>query len=289
MQPFEKFLEGIPWPIKAMLIFGGSLMSAFSSKFPDGLQTSGLYVGLALAVIGANALMWHASRSNGRAKMMIGVGILIFSCALGMLGMSMIAAGGASQFAKRIGVGGSHSVFRYEKSAFVQSRSIKWSDGTKSDLYETAFYLPIWNALDTGKSLKNVTARIYLPYGAEPLLARIKETGSYSTDIRHGEVVLSEIGRIISSDPIMPNGFVTFADTDREKYQGWRPEHGNTFEVVAPEGKSGYGIGSARPDKKMSDLPLSATISADDQVSLRIHIILDLGNRPTVKFAEISD
>jgi hypothetical protein len=86
MSSLEKFIEGIPWPIKATVLFGGSLMSAFSSKFPDQLQTIGLYFGIALATVGFFALIW---RTLG--WLVIGTGL---GCAIFVVSLSYIASGG---------------------------------------------------------------------------------------------------------------------------------------------------------------------------------------------------
>jgi hypothetical protein len=48
----QKILDDLPWWLKGPLIFGGGLMSAFSSQLPDGLQVAGLYTGIALSVLG---------------------------------------------------------------------------------------------------------------------------------------------------------------------------------------------------------------------------------------------
>jgi hypothetical protein len=106
------------------------------------------------------------------------------------------------------------SVFRYEKDAFVESKRIKWSDGSTSELYEENYYLPVWHSLATGQPLKVVKVRIFM-IGQEPIPARVKETGQYSVDLRHGEVALFKIGRVISTDGFYSGGYVTFSDEEK--------------------------------------------------------------------------
>jgi hypothetical protein len=93
MSKIEQFVDRLPWPIKVLFILGGSLMSAFSSKFPDGLQSAGLYLGIAIVALALFALIWHSVKNSGRGKMIVGLAIVLCGCALGVLGLSIIAAG----------------------------------------------------------------------------------------------------------------------------------------------------------------------------------------------------
>jgi hypothetical protein len=53
------WITKLPWWIKFPAFLGGSLMSAFSAKFPDGLQSLGLYAGITLASLAILATAWH--------------------------------------------------------------------------------------------------------------------------------------------------------------------------------------------------------------------------------------
>jgi hypothetical protein len=49
----------LPWPVRWLLIGGGSLVSAFSSRLPEVWQDVGLYSGLSAIAYGLLATAWH--------------------------------------------------------------------------------------------------------------------------------------------------------------------------------------------------------------------------------------
>jgi hypothetical protein len=53
------WFENLPWWEKVPLIIGGAMMSAFSNSFPPGLQTAGLFFGIAMAAFGCLAVVWR--------------------------------------------------------------------------------------------------------------------------------------------------------------------------------------------------------------------------------------
>ena len=59
-----RWFENLPWWAKVPLIVGGALMSAFSNSFPQGLQTIGLLLGVAIALFGCIAVIWHFMRTK---------------------------------------------------------------------------------------------------------------------------------------------------------------------------------------------------------------------------------
>jgi hypothetical protein len=146
----------------------------------------------------------------------------------------------------------------------VESKRIKWSDGSDSELYETTYYLPIWNALASGQPLKAVKARIFM-IGQEPIAASVKETGQYSVDLRHGEVALFKIGRTVSYQADTMTGFVNFDDKEKKFYETLKPEFGKSFDVFSASGKS-FGIRDAIPDGNGDTHWLTVIVSADDVV-----------------------
>jgi hypothetical protein len=64
------WFENLPWWAKAPLIIGGALMSAFSNSFPQGFQTAGLVLGVAMALFGCVAVGWHFVRSEVTTRFM---------------------------------------------------------------------------------------------------------------------------------------------------------------------------------------------------------------------------
>jgi hypothetical protein len=178
----------------------------------------------------------------------------------------------------------STSVFRYEKDAFIESRRIRRSDGSDSELYETNYYLPIWNAIATGQPLKAVKARIFM-MGQEPVASSVKETGQYSVDLRHGEVALFKIGRTVSYQPDFISGFVTFNDQENKNYITSKPEYEKSFEVFSASGKV-FGIRDAMPDGAPETRWLTVIVSADDVVSLPISVFLDFHAKRLIRFGD---
>jgi hypothetical protein len=94
MSGLEKLFEGKPWPIKVFFSLGGYLMSAFSSKFPDGLQSAGLYSGIAVAALGSVSLVWsYFLKGSLRAKMNGAFGLVSACYVAGIVWLSIIASG----------------------------------------------------------------------------------------------------------------------------------------------------------------------------------------------------
>jgi hypothetical protein len=54
--------QNLPWWAKVPFIGGGSLMTGFSSAFPDWLQTAGATIGVGLVLFGIIAMLWHRVR-----------------------------------------------------------------------------------------------------------------------------------------------------------------------------------------------------------------------------------
>jgi hypothetical protein len=240
-------------------------------------------IGYAFALITVLVLInnWLRNRPAWRqARMVFGILVTLIGCGIGAFGLSIVAAGEKSSKTSET----KPSVFRYEKGAFVESRLVKWSDGSHSELHETNYYLPIWHSLDTGQQLKSVKARIFM-IGHEPIAARVKETGEFSVNLRHGEVALFKIGRVVSMDDEFVSGSVTFDDEEKRKYQHYRKEHGKHFEVFSESGAA-FGIGDARPAPAPETRWFNIVISADDVVSLSISVFLDFYGKRLIRFAD---
>ncbi|HEY4846629.1 MAG TPA: hypothetical protein VIH87_02260 [Methylocella sp.] len=54
-----RLFDDLPWWARIPFSIGGVLMATFSNALPIGLQTAGLYVGIALAIFGLAATVWH--------------------------------------------------------------------------------------------------------------------------------------------------------------------------------------------------------------------------------------
>jgi hypothetical protein len=175
--------------------------------------------------------------------------------------------------------------FRFEKNAFVETKLIKWGNGDNSGLFETRYYLLVGNAMNTGRQIKNAKARIFF-MGQEPRLARVKESGELSTDIRHGEWAFFEIGKMVTNDAFPTGGAVFYGDEEKKRYQHIKPEHPKHLEILLPSGQSAYGIFQSH-DTPPGVWPMSMVIAADDMVSLQLKVSLDLFKKAPITFEEI--
>lgn len=156
---------------------------------------------------------------------------------------------------------------------YCETKSIKWEDGEENSLFENQFYLVIGNALDTGKALKRSQARIF--HMGEPVLSRVKETGHSEIDIRHGEIALFEIGRIVSPEIFgMLNGSVTLDSKAKWLYPHNIPLGVRSFEVSS-SGKRSYGLGYA-PESPSAVWALWMVVSADDAIAMQVRVSIDL-------------
>jgi hypothetical protein len=165
---------------------------------------------------------------------------------------------------------------------YAESKWVKWKDGSDTGLYETGFYLQIGNALNNGKTLERVQARIFLT--GEPLLARIKETGNTEIDIRHGELAFFQIGSLVSKEMHgLIQGGVEIDDERRKTFEHNIPLGVLSFEVWTPTGKRAYGLGHlpANPGK----FTLLVIVSANDVVARHIPITIDLTKNDPVSYS----
>ena len=175
--------------------------------------------------------------------------------------------------------------FRFEKAAFVDTKLIRWADGSNSDLFESRFYLLVGNTMNTGRQIKNAKARIFF-MGQEPRLAQVKETGELSTDIRHGEWAFFEVGKMVSRNAFPTGGAVVYNEEEKIRYQRVRPEHPKHLEILLPSGQAAYGI-FQNPDIPAPDWNMSMVVTADDMVSLQLKVSIDLMSKTPISFEEI--
>jgi hypothetical protein len=88
-----------------------------------------------------------------------------------------------------------NEAFSIIRDVHAESRAITKTLST--DLYENVFYLAVGNALSKGQILKRVQMRI--AFHGPPLLAAIKDHKDRQADLRHGEILFFEIGRIVDT------------------------------------------------------------------------------------------
>jgi hypothetical protein len=146
--------------------------------------------------------------------------------------------------------------------------------------FETIFYLVIGNALADGQTLRRAQARLYPPTGGEPILLRVKETAASVADIRHGEWIFVEIGRVVSNLPLGQVHGSTTLDEDRVKnYDSSVPLGFLKFEACSVNGYE-FGIMYNLKDDKANDAlrNLFIVVSADDARAMNVRLNIDLLN-----------
>jgi hypothetical protein len=160
-------------------------------------------------------------------------------------------------------------------SIYSESRTVKKSDGTPGELYESVFYLVVGNNLDGGKSLKRVQTRIF--HFGEPELAYVKETGATEIDIRHGEWALFQIGRIVSKQIVgLFQGATDLDDKELEAVEHNIPLGHLAFTVSSAAGKGKYNLGHTQGTPHIWNLFM--IVSADDALAAQIRINIDMEN-----------
>ncbi|MEH2518312.1 hypothetical protein V1279_003885 [Bradyrhizobium sp. AZCC 1610] len=156
---------------------------------------------------------------------------------------------------------------------YCETKYIKGEDGKEILLHENHFYLVVGNALETGKVLRRTQARIF--HIGEPILSRVKETDQSEVDVRHGELALFVLGKIVSSEHFgMSGGPVTLDARTIELYTHNIPRGFRTFEV-SNGGKRAYGLGHM-PESPTADWTLLVVVSADDAIAMQVRVNIDL-------------
>jgi hypothetical protein len=162
--------------------------------------------------------------------------------------------------------------FRLGERIFSETRAVKWKDGSSSDFFETKFYLTVGNGLSDGKTLKRVQTRIF--FLGEPVLARVKETGSGEIDIRHGEWAYFELGRIVSKQITgLMSGSVVFSDEHRRDYGHNIPLGHIGFEFCSLSRKRGARLAH---NPELPNWSIFTVISADDVTAMRVRLNINM-------------
>lgn len=138
---------------------------------------------------------------------------------------------------------------------------------------ENVFYLVVGNMRDSGQTLKRVQARLFF---LEPsTLCPIKELPSDSTDIRHGEWVFFEIGRLVSKEVMgAVKGPVTIPEDRMKMYNHNIPRGHLSFEIYSAGNNREYGLSHLQDDSTV--WPPFMVISADDEKARKINIKIDM-------------
>jgi hypothetical protein len=216
---------------------------------------------------------------GGSGRMILGLSLVFGGCAMGVVGLSIIAAGdrkpqpGNTDKAAAIPL-----PFTVARSIYAEAHSIKTKDGQETNLYENSFYLVVGNASEDGRSLKRVQARIQ-GYETPVLLATIRGTTVNETDIRHGELAYFMIGRIISSGHFGPFKGNTTLDDDKflEEYKHNVPLGAIAFEVWSAELKRQFSLNQWPHKSYTWSVPV--VISADDTKSIRVNLKVSLDDQ----------
>jgi hypothetical protein len=166
------------------------------------------------------------------------------------------------------------SKFFTPATIYCETKSIKWEDGDDdSGFHENIFYLVVGNAIETGQTLRRTQARIF--HMGEPIISRVKETGGSEIDIRHGELALFEIGKIVSPKMFgMFHGWVVYDPKAKQMYGHNIPLGHLSFEVSSL-GKRSYAIGHS-PGSPPTIWSIWMVTSADEAQSTQARINIDL-------------
>jgi len=88
-----RWLEELPGWVRASLIFGGGLLSAFSGKLWDPVQDAGLWFGIILLSVGLFATLLHFIKKWRRARTMGAPDLIIAGLVVLILGAGIVIGG----------------------------------------------------------------------------------------------------------------------------------------------------------------------------------------------------
>ncbi|UPJ52234.1 hypothetical protein IVB30_13260 [Bradyrhizobium sp. 200] len=237
--------------------------------------------GMAICVVWyAHSQGWDSMAFRMIEQRSLGTGILVLICGvgLGVLGLSIIAAGDKPKPASSNSLPRS-DVFTLAPYIYSEARSIKAADGRETNLWENSFYLMVGNQSEDGKTLRKAQARIQ-GYDRPVLLATIKDTTANETDIRHGEWAFFMVGRLVLPKPIgMWKGNTTIEDNFLKSYENNIPMGVLTFDVWSSDTKRQYGIAHLPEHPVTWKLPI--VVSADDKKSLMVVLKINFEDQKT--------
>jgi hypothetical protein len=176
--------------------------------------------------------------------------------------------------------------FSITPNVYAESHAIRSSSGRSAqNLSQNIFYLVVGNAIPKGETIKRAQMRAF-NYGA-PTVARIKDSNDGIADLRHGELLFFEVGRLIHPEVFgVHNGAIEIDDSDLEAQEHNVPLGYFRFEICPHVGQ-GFGLGH-NPSTPNHVWPLICVISADDVVSKQVEISIDMTSKTPVRINSVS-
>lgn len=143
-------------------------------------------------------------------------------------------------------------------------------------VWANEFYLVIENDAQDSSILSRVQCRFF--FIGEPSLSTAKETSDSSVDVRHGELAMFKIGRLVTTEPL---GHVHFSNEkigrDKQKaYEHNVPKGYLSFEMSSHPNKNPFGL-SFNPDHR-NTWEVWAILSANNVLSRKIVVTIDMAN-----------
>jgi hypothetical protein len=137
---------------------------------------------------------WFSMAITMAGRQTFGILVLICGAGLGVLGLSIIAAGETTKTASIIL---QSDTYRFGETIYIESRSVLAPDGRDTKLYETNFFIVVSNALEDGRTLRSLQVEIR---GYEtPVIAPIRGNQPEKIDLKHGQAAFFQVGRIVRS------------------------------------------------------------------------------------------
>jgi hypothetical protein len=171
------------------------------------------------------------------------------------------------------------SPIQVHEGFYADCDRLKDMDGNEiPDARSVAICLWVTNALETGEFLRNLQARYYYVTGEWSVLPiRGAQTGSL--DLRHGEVAVIEVGRVLWSRDdnllAMFRSGMPFQVIDIRELHNAGPEaQHRTIKISNALGESRQSVGQLDDEHRFSYMRV--VISADDQVSKVIKLQTNL-------------
>jgi len=147
------------------------------------------------------------------------------------------------------------------------------ADGSSTDLYRTTYFLIVGNALQTGKVLRHLQARLQM-FGP-PVLLPIKGSDTGNIDVRHGEWAYINIGYIVSRHHSGMYKGACIVDEERLRTYEHNVSIGAlSFEVENMKGEREFGLGMTIGLENI--WKALTVISADDVLSFNVEVQVDL-------------
>lgn len=175
------------------------------------------------------------------------------------------------------------SPIQVHDSLYVDCDHMEDDQGILVDrLYSVALCLWVTNGATGGTSLKNLQARLYI-IGGEWVVLPIRGTTASATDIRHGEAVKIEIGRMVWQQPENTDSIIIMPRSG--KHRALAQDHeisGNvapdskcrTLTISDVQGDAKCGLGCI--DNTFPALTMQVILSADGVVAKSVRLQTNL-------------